>query len=201
MPTQSLPLPRPEAPANDSLIEALAARRSVRRYTPGGVCLAEVSLLLYSAQGATHPKGFRCVPSAGALFPLELFLISGECPELDPGVYRYIPQEHALQATAQGDKRGDVAAACLNQAWMAQAQIMIGVCAVYSRITDRYGQRGEQYVHMEVGAAGQDIGLAAAAMGLGTVMVGAFNDVSVQQVLGARGEEHPLLIMPVGRME
>lgn len=192
-------LPMPAALTGLLLSEALERRRSIRRFAPGGLCLEDLSALLFAAQGRTHAKGFRTAPSAGALYPLEVCVAAGECSDLACGMYGYDPGGHALVKRVDGDRRGDLAAACLNQAWMAQAQAMVVISAVYDRITGRYGERGVQYAHMEAGAASQNLALAAAAMGLGTVMVGAFRNSMVLQIIGAAEDETPLIVMPVGR--
>jgi SagB-type dehydrogenase family enzyme len=176
----------------------LYERRSVREFSKEKLSLEQIAKLLFAGQGVNRPKGYRTVPSAGALFPLELFLVAGSVQDLEPGVYRYRPLEHDLVRTTPGDRRGEVAEACLGQRWMATAPAQIVISAVYERVTRRYGQRGIQYVHMESGAASQSISLEAASLGLGTTLVGAFQDQALQELIGSRSDEHPLLVLPVG---
>ena len=195
----AIALPAPSQQGAVSLEEALRRRRSKRAFFGPPLTLAEVSSLLFAAQGISHARGLRTAPSAWALYPLELFLAAGAVAGLEPGVYRYTPYTHTLTPSARGDRREDIAAAALGQAWMAEAQALVAFCAVFERITGRYGRRGELYVLIEAGHASQNLSLAAAALGLGSTVVGAFDDARIRAVLGAAGDEHPLILQPVGR--
>lgn len=118
---------------------------------------------------------------------------------LAAGVYRYRPHEHALVCVAEGDRRAKLAAAALDQDWLANAPVTIAIAAVYERTAGKYKQRAERYVHMEVGHAAQNVYLQAAALGLGTVVVGAFDDAEVKRALALGANEQPLCLMPVGK--
>ncbi|MFP4213667.1 MAG: SagB/ThcOx family dehydrogenase [Desulfohalobiaceae bacterium] len=192
----------PEYQAEDSdLAGLLYERRSVRSFASGDISFQEVSRALFSAQGQTRGQRFRAVPSAGALYPLELYLVAEDVQDLEPGIYKYLPGEHALEAVRGGQRLQDLARASLGQMWISEAQAAVVVTAVYERVTGKYGSRGEQYVHMEAGCAAQSLSLQAAELGLGTTVVGAFRDGQVQEVLGAKDEEVPLLVMPLGRVQ
>jgi SagB-type dehydrogenase family enzyme len=175
-------------------------RRSIREFAPGALALAEVGQLLWAAQGITDSVGLRTAPSAGALYPLEVCLAAGEVSALTPGLYRYDPNRHILAKTEDGDRRTELANAALGQAWIAAAAAILVLAAVYRRTTDKYGARGERYVHIEIGHAAQNIYLQALALGLGTTEVGAFDDRAVKAVLGLPGDQTPLAIMPIGRI-
>jgi SagB-type dehydrogenase family enzyme len=192
-------LPRPRIRSEVSLEQALLARRSVRDYAPTPLTLAEVSQLLWAAQGMTAGWGGRTAPSAGALYPLEVYLVAGAVQGLASGVYRYSPKGHQLAEAKKGDVRTALADAALGQECVRDGAISIVIAAVYARTTQKYGARGTTYVHMEVGHAGQNVYLQAEALGLGTVTVGAFYDDRVAKVVGLRDNEVPLYIMPVGR--
>jgi SagB-type dehydrogenase family enzyme len=198
--TLSLPNPRLKGPL--SVEEALSTRRSVREFTDDPLAIEEMAQLLWSAQGITEtgPLGLRSAPSAGALYPLEVALLTGAVNGLAAGVYRYLPRPHALRPVREGDMRAALAAAALGQAWIAEAACVLVLAAIYRRTTRRYGRRGERYVHMEVGHTGQNIYLQARALGLGTTMVGAFDDRKVQRLLGLEADEAPLGILPIGRL-
>lgn len=191
-------LPPPRRDGALSVEEALRRRRSVRSYAEGPLTLAEVGQLLWAAQGVTGPDGKRTAPSAGALYPLEVFLVAGRVEELETGVYRYRPAGHELLRCAEGDRRRDLAGAT-RQGWIGTGPAILIVAAVYERTEVKYGARAERYVPIEAGAAGENVYLQATALGLGTVMVGAFDDRVVREVLTLRAEEEPLLLMPVGR--
>ena len=178
---------------------ALGRRRSVREFKREALTLSEVSQLLWAAQGTIDAEGRRTVPSAGALYPLEVLLVAGKESALPAGVYRYLPQDHELVRVAEGDIRTKLAAAALEQDWLSDAPVTIVVTAVYARTARRYKQRAERYVHMEVGHAAQNVHLQAVALDLGTVVVGAFDDAQVKRVLGLAGNEDPVCLMPVGK--
>lgn len=190
------------APAYDSgcdLNKAIQTRRSLREFKDEAITLEQVAQLLWSAQGVTSLGGYRTAPSAGALYPLEIYVAAGNVDGLPPGLYRYHPREHGLLKAQEGDKRAELAEASLQQHWMAAAPAMIVIAAVHERTSGKYGERGVRYVDMEVGHAAQNVALEAVAMGLGTVDVGAFVDSAVKKVLKLPAEETPLLILPVGR--
>ncbi|MFH1141633.1 MAG: SagB/ThcOx family dehydrogenase [Chloroflexota bacterium] len=197
--TTMISLPQPNFRGQVSLGEALLKRRSVREYADRPLTLEEVSQLLWAAQGLTADWGGRTAPSAGALYPLELYLVAGSISGLPPGVYRYMPQEHSLFKAADGDPRASLAQATLDQAWVKEAAADIVVAAVYERTTRKYGEKGIQYVHIEAGHAAQNLLLQATAMGLGAVPVVAFYDEQVVSILGLPENTRPLYILPVGR--
>ncbi|MEJ2740319.1 MAG: SagB/ThcOx family dehydrogenase, partial [Dehalococcoidia bacterium] len=125
----------------------------------------------------------------------------GNVLQLEPGVYRYSPSGHSLDRVIEGDVRADLAEAALMQMWMANGAMMIVITAVYERTTGRYGERGIRYVHMEAGHAAQNLYLQATAMELGTVVVGAFQDDQVAEILQLPQEEKPLYLIPVGKIQ
>lgn len=190
-------LPQPRPSGEMSLEEALAARRSVRSYQDEALSLTELSQLLWAAQGITAHWGGRTAPSAGATYPLEVYAVVGEVTGLEAGVFHYRPDGHLLVRRKAEDLRGELASAALGQGWVREAPVSLVIAARYERTTGRYGERGVRYVHIEVGHVGQNIYLQAEALGLGTVIVGAFDDQDVKTLLGI--EEEPLAIMPVGR--
>jgi SagB-type dehydrogenase family enzyme len=195
-----LRLPAPRRESSTSLERALAIRMSVRSFKDTPLNLDEVSQLLWAAQGVTAPReGFRTATSAGATYPLELYLVAGDIHGVSAGVYRYRPLQHDLVKVADGDVRAPLAAAALGQTCVARGVVVLIITAVYERTTRRYGERGIRYVHMEAGHAAQNVYLQAAALELGTVVIGAFTDDRVHSVAHLPRGEHPLYLMPVGR--
>ncbi|MDR7475870.1 MAG: SagB/ThcOx family dehydrogenase, partial [Armatimonadota bacterium] len=157
------------------------ARRSIREFKPGPLTLPEVAQLLWAAQGTTDPQeGFRTAPSAGATYPLEVYLAVGRVQKLAEGVYRYSPAAHALARLREGDVRQALADAALGQRCVGEGAAVLVLAAVYERTAQRYGDRGIRYVHMEVGHAAQNVYLQGVTLGLGTVVVGAFHDQQVR---------------------
>ena len=197
--TEVVRLPEPRRNGPMSVERALVTRRSCRAFAAEPVELVELSQLLWAAQGITRTGGRRTTPSAGALYPLEVIAVVGRVGDLDAGVYRYRAHDHTMALLVPGDKRAAVAQAALNQEWVRRGAVVLVLAAVYERTTRKYGERGVRYARMEAGNAVQNVYLQAASLGLGTVVVGAFDDSEVRQILGLSDEEHPLAIMPVGR--
>ena len=191
-------LPSPSLKSDNSLEQLLAQRRSIRDYSDTALSIAEVGQLLWAAQGITHDQGYRTAPSAGALYPLELYLVTARVTGLARGVYHYQPRHHRLEKTSD-DVLDELSRSALSQSCVKQAAAVIILAAVYQRTTKKYGKRGRRYVHMEVGHAAQNIFLQSGALNLATVTVGAFDDVAVARALHIPDDVQPLLLMPVGR--
>ncbi len=193
-------LPEPKYDSDISVEEAILNRRSIRDYTSQALTLPEVSQLLWAAQGITDPGGKRGAPSAGATYPLEIYIVVGDVEGVAEGIYRYNPHQNELIKVLDGEHRKALAGAALNQQFIAEAPLDIVITAIYERTTDRYGDRGIRYVHMEAGHAAQNVYLQAVALNLGTVVVGAFHDDQVTKIMALPDNEVPLYIMPVGRI-
>jgi SagB-type dehydrogenase family enzyme len=197
----SFTLPRPAYEGGVSVERALKERRTVRAFRPDSLSITQLSQLLWAAQGITDVRrGYRAAPSAGALYPLDIYAVVGKggVEMLAPGVYRYQAANHGLEVVREGDRRKDVAHAALTQMWIAEAPVIFVITAEYRRITSKYGERGIRYAHIEVGHAGENIFLQAGSLGLGAGIVGAFRDASVAKAIGAPTEHEPLIIIPVG---
>lgn len=193
---REIKLPKPREKGSTSIEEALFQRRSVRDYRKAPISLEEVSQLLWSASGRNLHR--RTAPSAGATYPLEIYLVAGEVDGLERGLYRYSITKHALESVNDQDLRRPLCRASLEQRMIERAPVSLVIAADYHRTTGHYGQRGVRYVHMEVGHVGQNVSLQAIALGMGTVMIGAFDDRQVKEILGI--EEDPLYIIPVGKI-
>jgi SagB-type dehydrogenase family enzyme len=188
-----LQLPAPERKGRMSLEEALAARRSVREFRQEPITDRELSQLLRAAQGITSPDGLRTAPSAGAVYPLEVWVATAS------GFYHYEPHKHRLTRHLEGDLRPDIHRAALMQEAILQAPVVLVIAAAYERTAQKYGeQRTPRYVHMEAGHSAQNLLLEAVALGLGGVLIGAFNDREVERVLSLPADQKPLYLIPVG---
>lgn len=199
MASNLLKLPKPRTKGLVSVEEAIAVRRSVREFSPTPISLEDLSQLLWAAQGVTEPEsGGRSAPSAGATYPLEIFVFvrQGGVKEVEAGVYRYRPLDHSLIKVASEDRVRALMEAALYQEFICEAAVNIVIAARYERTTARYGGRGVRYVHIEVGHVGQNISLEAVSLGLGSVMVGAFNDGLVKKLIDEAAE--PVYIIPIG---
>lgn len=193
-----IPLPVPQTTGKISLEETINKRRTVRSFSKKSISLAELGQLLWAAQGVTSPEGFRTAPSAGALYPLEVFVVAGNVSGLESGIYRYKPQNHSLTKIISGDKRKDLASAALGQQQIETAAANIIITAIVKRTSSKYGSRAERYVNMEVGHAAQNILLQVQSLGLSACPIGAFHDEKVKKLLQVK-EEEPLYILTVGK--
>lgn len=196
---EAIPLPPPLFDSKISVEKAMRERRSIRKYKNLPITLADLSQLLWAAQGTSGIGGRRTAPSAGALYPLEVYVVVGNVTGLSVGIFSYDPQKHQLVWIAEGDAREKLSSAALRQPSIGNAAAVLIISGVYERTTSKYGERGVRYVHMEAGHAAQNVYLQAVSLSLGTVVIGAFNDEQVRTVLHLSGQVQPLYLMPVGK--
>lgn len=192
-------LPAPKTDGETSVEKALRERRSIREFKRQPLSLAEVSQLLWAAQGITGSGGVRTAPSAGALYPLELYLVAGSVEGLTEGVYKYRPDGHELIRSVEGDKRIELSRAALGQTSVRDAGAVLLLTAVYERTTARYGERGILYVHIEIGHVGQNVCLQAVALKLGAAVIGAFDGSQVKRIANLVPKEEPLYLIAIGK--
>jgi SagB-type dehydrogenase family enzyme len=212
----TLKLPDPSHDSRISVEKALSLRKSSRTYLQEPLSLREISQLLWAAQGITRKSdrlptkwntkyewqgGYRTAPSAGALFPMEIYLAAGNVEGLPKGVYKYIPKDHSLKKVMDGDRRMDVCDAALKQSSIKEGAALVIMAGVFDRTSPKYVERAERYVHIEVGSIAQNIYLQGITLGIGTVLIGAFVDDEVKKVLSMPDDEHPLAIMPLGKIQ
>lgn len=206
----TLNLPEPKLKGSVSLEECLAKRRSTRSYKEENLSIEEISQLLWSAYGITKeienaPEflrgGLRTAPSAGALYPLEQYLLVAEVEGLEAGIYKYNSERHTLTLIKKGDRRKELASAALSQRALIDAPAVIIYSAIFSRTTGKYGERGrERYVCIDLGHSAQNVCLQATALGLGICTIGAFNDDDVKKVVGMSDEEEAMFLLPIGKI-
>ncbi len=192
-PLDVIDLPEPRRGSDFSLEAALDQRRSVRVYSSEPLEMSLLSQLLWATQGITVDWGGRTAPSAGATYPLEIYLVTHD------GLYRYLPQGHRLELLSRDD-RMDRLAATGQRDIIGGAQANVVITAVYARTEERYGERAERYVALEAGHACQNLLLQAVALDLGAVPVGAFDDEAVARALDLPDDHRPLYIVPVGHL-
>ena len=179
-----------------TLEATMETRRSKRSFEDRPISQKQLGQLLWCAQGRTGTRGLRAVPSAGATFPLEIYVAAGTMEDIETGLYKYNGELHALEVVKKGDVRRELAESAFSQKFIVGAPATIIIAADYRRTSGRYGERAPRYVHMEAGHAGQNVHLQCETLGLGTCMIGAFDDAGVKELLGI--EEEPLYIIPVG---
>jgi SagB-type dehydrogenase family enzyme len=199
-------LPSPSYKGSVSVEEALKARRTHRSFQSRSLTLKQFSQILWGAYGVTDRKYgsfLKTAPSAGALYPLDIYGVVGQgsVETLAPGVYHFRPENHAIELVKQGDLRAEVARQALQQMWMAKAPLMLVITGEYNRSSIKYGLRGATYTHIEAGHVGQNVFLQAEAIGLRAGIVGAFNNQQIIRAMGLSTSHDPILIMPVGYSE
>ena len=184
--------------------EAIKKRRSVRSYSKKALTLPQLSQLLFAAQGITGSVSgheLRAAPSAGALYPMEVYLVVNNVEVLSRGIYHYNIQEHALELLKEGDFRKEITNAGLWQDMLGEAQVTFVLSAVFERTQRKYGDRSLRYIYMEAGHISQNISLQAVSLGLGSVCVGAFYDEQVNRLIGLDGAtESAIYLQAVGTL-
>lgn len=201
--SKNIQLSQPSLKGNVSVEEALQARRTHRSYGPGPIDGDALSQMLWAAYGVTAKHGglgLKTAPSAGALYPLDVYAVVGDktAGTLTAGIYHYIPAEHAIFRVKDGDLRAELGRAALGQMWLSDAPVVLVITGEFARTEVKYGPRGQSYVLMESGCVAQNIFLQAEAIGLKAGIIGAFENDRVNKLLGLPEAHLPLLIMPVG---
>lgn len=208
-----IPLPAPRFDSDYSIEKALLNRRSVRGYSSDALSQKELAQLLWACQGVSRVEtwqwstrkvqtNYRTAPSAGALYPLEVYTLVKRIEGLEPGLYHYLPgpgkDNHSLELLRQGESSADLADAALAQGSVTEAAVNIIIGGVVDRMTVKYGRRARQYVLMEVGHAAQNLCLQAQGLGIGVVPIGAFADEQVRKFIDEDCE--PFYILSVGKI-
>ncbi len=194
-------LPQPNQKGDLSLEEAISQRRSQRQFKNQSLELDQISQLVWAVQGITNQtSGFRSAPSAGALYPLEIYLVVGEngVNNLNSGVYHYRPKSHSLDLIVNQNVKSKLSQICLGQDSINQAPISIIITGVFKRTQDKYGNRGERYVYMEAGHAAQNAYLQSESLKLGMVVIGAFNDQNLIDTFQLPDNHQPIYVIPIG---
>jgi SagB-type dehydrogenase family enzyme len=195
---EKIKLPEPDGRGKLSLEETIQRRRTQRVFSQKELTQGQISQLLWAAGGVTATidgVNFRTAPSAGATYPMEIYAITPQ------GLFHYVPPEHALETVIKEDIRGLLSTVTRRQGIAAKAPMSILICAVFARVTQRFGERGTMYVHMEAGHIAQNVHLQAVSLGLGSVPVGAFEDKQLKEILSLPSDQEPLYIVPVGYAE
>lgn len=202
LPAHALP---PPAIPDISLADALRTRRSARGLGGGPLPLAALSVLLHAAQGITHRAAdagrpdLRSAPSAGALYPLDLYLAAPRIDALPAGLYHYDPGGHAVVRLRRGDPTAALAVGLVEPAVAEAAAAVIVLVACFPRSRVKYGLRAYRFTLLEAGHVAQNLLLAAAALRIGALPVGGFFDRRVEELLGVDGlYESPLYMIAVG---
>jgi SagB-type dehydrogenase family enzyme len=197
---ETIKLPPPAKKGTVSVEEALQIRRSNREFANRPLELAQISQLLWAADGINNPQGKRTAPAARAAYAIDLYVVVGGrgVTNLAPGIYRYLVADNALELVAKGEFRAAVAKACNSQAWIEKAPVLVAITGDYARCAVKNGPKAQMFTHMEAGFVAQNLFLQVGALGLGSGIVGGFNDKALAQALKLSQNDTPLLVMPLG---
>jgi SagB-type dehydrogenase family enzyme len=206
---RSVRLPAPELPATP-FAEVVERRRSERAYGPQSISLAELAGVLHAAYGRTHqffpdePPGmgpqFRAVPSGGALYPLEVYVVPWRVEGLGTGLYHFDPLRRVLEIVRRGDLAPEIRAASIYPEPATECAVLLLIAAVFWRTRFKYGLRGYRFALLEAGHAAHGALLASGAYGLAAVPIGGFLDARMDSILGLDGaEESSLYAVALGR--
>ncbi|AUB57542.1 MULTISPECIES: SagB/ThcOx family dehydrogenase [Methanobacterium] len=196
-------LPQAMISSNMSVDQAIQNRRSVRTFSTTALTLQDVSQLLWASQGITDSeRNYRAAPSAGHVFPMEIYLVTGNnsVKELEAGIYHYNPFNNTLEKIVDGDQRYNLSQAAHQQKWVEAAPISLVITGNYQKMREKYPDEriSTRFVDIEAGHIGENIYLEAVAHGMGTVAIGSFYDDQMINLLKLPSNETPIYIYPVG---
>ncbi|MBI4890787.1 MAG: SagB/ThcOx family dehydrogenase [Acidobacteria bacterium] len=199
VPGSKLKLPEPKASRDATLRLALERRRSVRDYSAEPITVQQVSQMLWAAQGITAPSGLRTAPSAGAVFPVKLYLVASRVDGIPPGFYSYDVEERSLTMLQEGDKQELLSKVCMDQQCVADSACALLLTAWYGRVRREFGGAAEKLVLLEAGHIGQNWHLQAAALGLGSISIGKWDTTAMKMLLPMPRDEEPVYLLLAGR--
>lgn len=188
----------PTLKGNISVEEVLTKRRSVRTYSNKAIPLHHISQLLWAAYGITNDEGLRTAPSAGALYPIKIYLAAYNITSLSPGIYEYVPHGHQLIKHKKGDFKKEMFFACLEQNMLLEAAAVITYCVNYKKVSARYGNLANRFADMDVAHSSQNVYLQAEALGIGTCAVGAFEEDKMLKIIECDSSYKVIYLMPFG---
>jgi len=196
-----LPKPIPETNENSiNITEIFKQRRSIRVFQEKSIELDHISYLLWASSGIQRIIGksaFRTAPSAGALYPIETYVVINNCQQLTHGIYHYNIQDHALEQIKEGDYSNSIAKAALDQRMVSLAPIVFVWTAIFQRSKWKYQQRAYRYIYLDAGHIGAHLSLTAVGLGLGSCQIAAFYDNEINDLLNIDGKEESVLYLSV----
>ncbi len=196
--SKQIELPPFDAIKTTDTMEALKKRKSIRHYSGKALSLEELSYLLWASGGIQRVErgnAFRTAPSAGALYPIETYVLIDAVDGLAPGAYHYSVKTHRLEELRTGQLAHDIVLAALNQKMCIEAAAIFIWTAVFRRSKWKYEERAYRYIYLDAGHIAGNLTLAATAIGLGTCQIGAIFDDEVNAIIGVDGKEESAIYM------
>ncbi len=197
---KKIDLPRPSVTSNMALDSCLKKRKSIRDFSDKPISLKQLSYLLWASTGIQrneHGFDYRTAPSAGALYPIETYLVVNKVKDLPNGVYHYAIRSHALEELKLGDFGIKAANAALDQLMCAKAAVVFIWTAIFQRSKWKYGQRAYRYIYLDAGHIGENLALASTSLGLGSCQIGALFDDEVNDIIDVNGTNESTIYMSV----
>jgi len=182
------------------LDRVLRQRKSIRDFQQQPISKDQLSYLLWASTGIQRIEDgyeFRTTPSAGALYPIETYVVVNDVRKLEAGVYHYSIKAHQLEQLKQGEFRQEVTAAALGQGMCQTSAVVFVWSAVFERCKWKYGQRAYRYIYLDAGHIAENLALAAVSLNLGSCEIGALYDNQVNAILGIDGSEESVVCMAV----
>ncbi|MDH7507704.1 MAG: SagB/ThcOx family dehydrogenase, partial [Candidatus Thermoplasmatota archaeon] len=198
--SEKILLEKPQILSKSTLFDMLKKRKSIRDFSDKPLSMIQLSYLLWASTGMQRKEygyEFRTAPSAGALYPIETYLVVNKVENINPGVYHYAIKEHILEKLKSGDFSIDVARAALDQFMCAKAAVVFVWSAVFNRSKCKYGQRAYRYIYLDAGHIAQNLALASTSLELGCCHIGAFYDDEVNKIIGVDGNNESVIYMSV----
>ncbi len=196
---EKISLPEPTFMSNTSIENALLSRRSMRIFKPESLSIEEISQLAWAAQGVNDPRGFRTSPSAGAFYPINLYIVTQNVENLPKGIYKYKAEEHELIQIASEENASQFFNSITTQYSLKNPAAIFIFSAKVEQIIASYGSFGKKFLYMEAGHTTQNLYLQTTSLEIGTTMIGGVNEKEIRQALNMSSYEHPLCMMPVGK--
>lgn len=183
-----------------SLDQTLKQRKSVREFQPKSISMGQLSYLLWASTGVQRIEDgyeFRTAPSAGALYPIETYIVANNVRTLEAGLYHYSIRSHQLEQLRTDDLRLQIAGAALGQGMCAAAAAVFVWTAIFERCKWKYGQRAYRYIYLDAGHIAENLALAATSLNLGSCEIGALYDAQSNAILGVEDDEESIIYMAV----
>jgi len=196
----SIALPAPEQVVTSSVDQALRQRRSIRSYSDRPLSIEQLSYLLWASTGIQRRARnfeFRTAPSAGALYPIETYVVVNNVENVPQGLYHYSIKQHTLEELQTGDISQAITTAAMGQRICSQAAAVFIWTAVFQRTKWRYRDRAYRYIYLDAGHIAQNLALSATSLGLGSCQIGALFDEEVNEIVGVDGIEESTIYMTV----
>ena len=198
--SKTIQLSRQFQEATISLAEVLKKRKSIRTFSTKPLSKIDLTFLLWASTGiqrTEHSYEFRTCPSAGALYPIETYIVVNNVEDLEKGLYHYNIKNHLLEEIKLGNFGAYLAHAALDQEMCADASAIFIWTAVFRRSKWKYSQRAYRYIYLDAGHIAQNLALAAESIKCGSCEAGAFFDDEINSIVGIDGTEESTILLSV----